>query len=235
MNFSPIGDAVNPEGRVSLGRLVILIGAPGSGKGTLAARLCAHRSMLHISTGDLFRAHIHGQTELGKLAQLHIDRGELVPDEITIKMLAERLDQQDAFMQDIILDGFPRTVEQARTLSQVLPGELSVAFLNTPVQDLTLRVTGRRSCLYCNRLYNIHFPNLRPKLADRCDFCSRMLFWREDDVEHTLIRRLETYNTSTAPVLAYYKELGCKLVEFEPSIADEPIEDVADALGLKRK
>lgn len=232
MNFSSTGDATDPETRISLGRVVILLGAPGSGKGTLAARLCAHRSMLHISTGDLFRTHIHGQTELGKAAQLHIDRGQLVPDAITIQMLTDRLNQHDAFMQDIILDGFPRTLEQARTLSQVIPGQLSVAFLNTPVQDLTLRVVGRRNCLYCNRLYNIHFPNLRPKLADRCDFCSRVLFWREDDVEHTLTRRLETYNASTVPVLAYYRELGCKLVEFEPSIADEPIAEVAAALGL---
>ncbi len=234
MDFSPTSDTINPDARISLGRLVILIGAPGSGKGTLAARLCAHRSMLHISTGDLFRVHIHGQTALGKVAKQHIDQGELVPDEITIQMLTERLGQQDAFMQDIILDGFPRTLEQARTLTQVLPGQLSVAFLNTPVQDLTLRVTGRRSCLYCNRLYNINFDYLRPKLVDRCDYCGRVLFWREDDVEHTLIRRLETYNVSTAPVLAYYRELGCKLVEFEPSIADDPIEDVATALGLTK-
>lgn len=188
---------------------IVLLGAPGSGKGTLAADLVRFYHLPHISTGDIFRQNIKSKTPLGLTASEYISKGELVPDEVTIAMVADRLEQPscaDGFM----LDGFPRTVAQAEALSTILAamGKALTVVLNLEVKEQTIidRLSSRRVCANCGRGYNV--VSIPPKVAGVCDDCGGTLIQREDDKPETIKNRLQTYRRQTEPLIGYYRQQG---------------------------
>ncbi len=190
---------------------MILIGPPGAGKGTQANRLKEKYGAVHISTGDLFRAHVKGGTELGKQVDQYLKDGKLVPDEVTIAMISERLDQPDC-KNGFILDGFPRSVKQAEALETMLKekGIKLDAVVQMEVDDNKLvdRITGRFTCSGCNEGY--HDTAKQPKVAGICDKCGAKdkFTRRADDNEATVRARLETYHSQTTPILPFYEKAG---------------------------
>ena len=188
---------------------IILMGPPGAGKGTLAKQLKDEFNLVHISTGDMFRDAIKAQTELGKLAQNYINDGHLVPDEVTIGLVKERLSQPDC-AGGFLLDGFPRTLPQAEALS-VLTKEISreidvVINLDCDNDELVRRISGRRVCKNCGAPY--HIVTMKPKVEGVCDLCGGPLYQRKDDNEESLKVRLGHYVSETKPLLDYYANLG---------------------------
>jgi adenylate kinase len=186
---------------------VVLLGPPGVGKGTQAERLAADLQLPHISSGELFREHIQAGTPLGKEAQLYIDRGELVPDEVTIAMVAQRLGQPDC-AEGAVLDGFPRTIEQAEALDDVLAegdGAVTlVPYINASTKTLLQRLGGRWTCRDCQVVYHTLFnPPSEPGV---CDACGGELYQRPDDTPETHRKRIEVYQEQTAPLIDYYRE-----------------------------
>ena len=206
---------------------VILFGAPGAGKGTQAAILAEKTGLVHITTGELFRQAIRQETELGKQAKPYYDRGQLVPDRLTIAMLLERLSQGDC-ARGCLLDGFPRTLEQATALDEALAqkgkGIDKVLYIQVPQNELVSRLAGRWNCRQCGSVYQERFQP--PRQAGRCDQCSGELYQREDDRPETVRRRLEVYLEQTAPLIDYYRARG-KLVEIG---GDKAVEEVAEDL-----
>lgn len=188
---------------------ILLMGPPGAGKGTQAEKLVADFPIPHISTGDMFRAAVKNGTELGKEAKKYMDAGGLVPDEVTIGIVRERLSQPDC-VKGFILDGFPRTKEQAAALDDILKDlkiELDAAVnIAVPDADLVSRVTGRRICKACGATFHVTFNP--PKKENVCDKCGGSLYQRDDDKETTVKKRLEAYHSQTAPLIAYYKAAG---------------------------
>lgn len=182
---------------------VILLGPPGAGKGTHAGPLSQKLGLPHISTGDLLREHIHGQTELGRLAKSCMDGGNLVPDDLVLTMLFDRIERSDC-AKGYILDGFPRTKPQAEALDSYFGTKVQVAALYFSVPDKLLieRIIGRITCKDCARPYHLHFDP--PKLAGICDACNRPLFQRSDDQEDVVRRRLEVYHSQTQPVIDHF-------------------------------
>lgn len=188
---------------------ILLMGPPGAGKGTQAAELVKAFAIPHISTGDMFRAAIKGGTELGKLANSYIKDGKLVPDEVTIGIVRERLAKDDC-KKGFILDGFPRTVEQADALNGILQ-DLGLSLtrvlnINVPAADLIARAVGRRICKKCGATYHVEFNP--PKQDGICDECGSELFQRADDTEDTMKNRLSVYEASTKPLIDYYEKAG---------------------------
>ncbi|KAB8142157.1 adenylate kinase [Chloroflexia bacterium SDU3-3] len=188
---------------------VILLGAPGAGKGTQAKVLEERSGLVHIASGDLFRAALRKGTELGMLAKAYMDRGELVPDELVIQMIIERISAADC-RQGVIFDGFPRTREQARALDDELSKhgrEINyVLYLSVPDAVLLRRLAGRQTCKTCGSTYNIYyFPSKRP---DICDACGGKLYQRSDDTMQTARHRLEVYFQQTRPLIQHYHEHG---------------------------
>ncbi|GAA3033083.1 adenylate kinase [Streptomyces glomeratus] len=186
---------------------IVLVGPPGAGKGTQAAFLAKNLSIPHISTGDLFRANISQQTELGKLAKSYMDKGELVPDEVTIAMAKDRMEQPDA-RNGFLLDGFPRNVQQAEALDDMLKAEGmkldSVLDLEVPEEEVVKRIAGRRVCR--NDSSHVFHVSYKPAKQDGvCDICGGELYQRDDDSEETVRKRLEVYHTQTEPIIDYYK------------------------------
>ncbi|MGI6545038.1 MAG: adenylate kinase [Fastidiosipilaceae bacterium] len=188
---------------------LIILGPPGSGKGTLAANLREQLNVLHLSTGDLFRENISRGTELGKLASSYIDKGELVPDSVTIAMVKDALDSLPQG-QGFLLDGFPRTVEQADALAEILrdSGKKLDAMIQTVLDDdiIVRRISGRRVCKNCGASYNV--DEVPPKIENVCDRCAGSLEQRKDDSAATVHHRLETYHEKTKPLIDYYGKLG---------------------------
>ena len=182
---------------------LILMGAPGAGKGTQAAALIEEYKIPQISTGDMFRAAVRAGTELGKRAEGYMKRGELVPDEVTIGIVRERLSQGDC-ERGFILDGFPRTVEQADELAKTVEID-RVLNIVVPAEDLIERAVGRRICKKCGATYHIRY---NPPKDSVCDKCGGELYQRADDTEETMRNRLLTYEKSTKPLIEYYKERG---------------------------
>lgn len=184
---------------------IILFGPPGAGKGTQAKSICNKYSIPHISTGDIFRNQIANNTELGKKAKEYIDRGMLVPDELTIDLVESRLQENDC-KDGFLLDGFPRTVNQAKALKAFLEGmnsKLDVALLIKVPKSLILnRMTGRRVCLSCGASYHVAFNP--PKMEGKCDFCGNGITQRDDDKEETVRKRLDIYDQVTEPLINYY-------------------------------
>ncbi|WP_416977665.1 adenylate kinase [Streptomyces sp. T028] len=189
---------------------IVLVGPPGAGKGTQAAFLAKNLSIPHISTGDLFRANISRQTELGKLAKSYMDAGNLVPDEVTIGMAKDRMEQPDA-EGGFLLDGFPRNVSQAEALDEVLQSEDmkldAVLDLEVPEEEVVKRIAGRRICRK-DSSHVFHVTYSPPKQEGVCDVCGGELYQRDDDTEDTVRTRLEVYHTQTEPIIDYYKAQG---------------------------
>ncbi|MGD2077452.1 MAG: adenylate kinase [Chloroflexota bacterium] len=188
---------------------VVLMGGPGAGKGTQARRLAEELGLPQVATGDLFRQHIKNNTKLGKLAQRYIDSGELVPDEVTVGMVRERLARPDCD-EGALLDGFPRTISQARSLDELLAmqGEkISVVpFIRVSPEVLLQRLAGRWTCTQCGHVFHMLFNP--PKVEGICDYDGSPLYQREDDTEETQKRRIEVYFENTAPLIDYYRQRG---------------------------
>ncbi len=212
---------------------LVLLGAPGAGKGTQAKKLIEKFGIPQISTGDLLRAAVAAETDLGKEAKSFMDKGELVPDSVVLGMVEERLGQDDC-QEGYILDGFPRNSAQAEALDEML-GSLSMELdaalsVDVPLEDLMKRLTGRRTCRECGQMYNIYFS--APAEEGKCDKCGGELFQRDDDKEETISKRLEVYNQQTAPLIDYYQEKGIlKSVNGTGGI-DEIFVSVCSTLGL---
>ncbi len=188
---------------------VIFLGSPGAGKGTQAAVLRERYGLAHISTGDILRENVRNGTTLGKTAREYMDSGRLVPDEVIIAMMEERLQKPDC-QKGFILDGFPRTVPQAEALDALLDRmgiPLDGVILFEVPGDLVLdRLTGRRVCGKCGEIYNVHFK--KTKVPGVCDLCGGELVQRDDDREEVVIKRLEVYEEQTAPLIRYYEDKG---------------------------
>ncbi|MFG2645715.1 adenylate kinase [Streptomyces sp. NPDC048370] len=186
---------------------IVLVGPPGAGKGTQAAFLAKNLDIPHISTGDLFRANISQGTELGMKAKAYMDAGDLVPDEVTIGMAKDRMEQPDA-VNGFLLDGFPRNVAQAEALDVVLKAEDmqldAVLDLEVPEDEVVKRIAGRRICRN-DSAHVFHLTYNAPKTEGVCDVCGGELFQRDDDSEETVRRRLEVYHTQTEPIIDYYR------------------------------
>lgn len=188
---------------------IVMLGAPGAGKGTQAIKIADKYDIPHISTGDIFRANIKGGTELGQKAKSYIDKGELVPDEVTIGMLLDRIAQDDC-KNGYVLDGFPRTIPQAESLTEALKSQSDkIDFaLNIDVPDEAIieRMSGRRACPKCGATYHIVYA--APKTENICDKCGTELIIRSDDKPETVKDRLNVYHQQTEPLIAYYKAAG---------------------------
>lgn len=190
---------------------IIMLGAPGTGKGTIAGILSEKLGIPQISTGDIFRKNIKEGTELGKLAESYISKGQLVPDEVTIKIVEDRLNKPDA-KNGVILDGFPRTIVQADRLKEILKAKgenIDITInLETPEDEIIERIVNRRVCSNqeCKAVYNVVLHP--PKVEGKCDKCGSDLITRKDDKVETIKSRLEQYFTSTSPLVEYYKNEG---------------------------
>lgn len=188
---------------------LIVLGAPGAGKGTQADIISQKLNIPHISTGDIFRENIKNQTQLGKIAKEYIDNGRLVPDEITIEIVSNRLKEKDC-INGFILDGFPRTVVQADALEEKLSADNLIIdmVLDIEVSDELLldRMIGRRVCLSCKATY--HIKNNPPTVEGKCNVCKADLVQRNDDTEETVSKRISVYHERTEPLIRYYKGKG---------------------------
>ncbi|AGS71244.1 adenylate kinase [Streptomyces collinus] len=215
---------------------IVLVGPPGAGKGTQAVRLAEKLSVPHISTGDLFRANISQQTELGKLAKSYMDAGNLVPDEVTIAMAKDRMEQPDA-VGGFLLDGFPRNVSQAEALDQLLQTEGitldAVLDLEVPEAEVVKRIAGRRICRN-DSSHVFHVTYSPPKQEGVCDVCGGELYQRDDDSEETVRKRLEVYHTQTEPIIDYYKSQGLVRTISALGPVDEVTERALDALKREK-
>ena len=188
---------------------IVMLGAPGAGKGTQAKMIAEKYSIPHISTGDIFRANIKNGTELGKKAKSFIDKGQLVPDELTLDLIMDRF-KEDACKNGYVLDGFPRTIPQAEALDEALKanGE-KVDFaidIDVPDENIVRRMGGRRACVNCGATYHIVYSPT--KVEGKCDKCGEELIVRDDDKPETVLSRLEVYHNQTQPLIDYYNEQG---------------------------
>jgi adenylate kinase len=194
---------------------IVLLGPPGVGKGTQAKLLAERLKLAHISSGDLFRENLKSQTELGKLAQTYMGKGELVPDDVTIAMIRDRLTRPDC-KAGAILDGFPRTTAQADALEKMLKefgGKVDkVPYVTAPEKVLVERLSGRWTCRANGHVY--HDKNNPPKQAKVCDIDGSELYQRDDDQSETVVRRIQVYLEQTAPLIAYYRQRG-NLIEID--------------------
>lgn len=186
---------------------IIMLGAPGAGKGTQAKMIAAKYQIPHISTGDIFRANISNGTELGKEAKQYMDQGLLVPDELTVKILLDRVAQDDC-KNGYVLDGFPRTIPQAEVLDNALKelGDQVDFAINVDVPDENIinRMSGRRACVKCGATY--HIEHIPPKAEGICDSCGSGLILRDDDKPETVKKRLNVYHEQTQPLIDFYSE-----------------------------
>lgn len=211
---------------------IVLLGAPGAGKGTQCKNIVGRYGLLHLSSGDILRQERAGGTELGKKAQSYMDSGALVPDDLIIRMMAKAISKAPA--AGFILDGFPRTVNQAVELdkSLALNGQKIDAVINLEIDDsvITRRMTGRRSCPKCGAVY--HIENLKPKVDGKCDNDGTKLVQRPDDSPEVVLKRLETYHKQTEPLVDYYKTNSTVLDINAEKDPDEVKSRVFEKLGL---
>ena len=211
---------------------IVMLGAPGAGKGTQAVNIAKEFGIPHISTGDIFRANIKNQTELGMKAKSYMDKGALVPDDITIGMLLDRIVDNDC-KNGFVLDGFPRTIPQSESLKAALSlqdARIDHAIdIEVPDEVITKRMGGRRSCPKCGGTYHIAFNP--PKQEGICDNCGTELVQRADDKPETVLERLKTYHDQTQPLIDFYRNEG---VLTEVDGTKKPDEVLADILGALR-
>ena len=188
---------------------IIMLGAPGAGKGTQAQLIADKYGIPHVSTGDIFRANIKNGTELGMEAKKYMDQGLLVPDELTVRILLDRVAKEDC-KDGYVLDGFPRTIPQAEVLDQALTergDRIDFAIdVDVPDENIVKRMSGRRACLACGATF--HVEHIPPKQEGICDRCGQELVLRDDDKEETVQKRLDVYHEQTQPLLAYYEKKG---------------------------
>ena len=188
---------------------IIMLGAPGAGKGTQADKICAKYNIPHISTGDIFRANIKNNTELGQKAKSYMDKGELVPDELVVDLVVDRIKADDC-TNGYVLDGFPRTIPQAEALDAALAAindKVDYAInVEVPDENIINRMSGRRACVACGATYHVvHIPT---KVDGVCDKCGAELILRDDDKPETVKNRLNVYHEQTQPLIDYYKAKG---------------------------
>jgi len=214
------------------GRLVVL-GKQGAGKGTQCVRLSHHYVIPHISTGDMLRGETKAGTALGVEAQRYMDSGELIPDEVVLKMVAQRLDQDDTRTRGFVLDGFPRTVAQAEGLDDLLvPASLDLAInIVVPTPLVLRRLASRRVCMDCGANYSVSAP---PRIGWICDVCGGEVVQREDDTEGAIKRRLDLYEKQTAPLVARYRRLGKLAAVRGDGPADAVTERLVKAVDERR-
>lgn len=206
---------------------LIMLGAPGAGKGTQAKKIAEKYNIPHISTGDIFRANIKNGTELGQKAKTYMDQGLLVPDELVVDLVMDRFAQPDC-ENGYVLDGFPRTIPQAEALDAALEkagAKIDYAInVEVPDENIIRRMSGRRACVACGATY--HLVHIPPKKEGVCDTCGKELILRDDDKPETVKKRLDVYHEQTQPLIDYYTEKGA-LVEVDGTV---DMEDVFDAI-----
>lgn len=210
---------------------IIIMGLPGAGKGTQAEKIIQEFQIPHISTGDMFRLAMKQETELGLKAKSYMDNGDLVPDEVTIGIVKERLSQSDA-KDGFLLDGFPRTIEQAEALNDIMK-ELNTSidrtiYIDVPEEELMNRLTGRRICSSCGKAYHLVFNP--PKVEGVCDLDGAKLYQRDDDNPDTVANRLEVNVKQTQPLIDFYKDQGVFVNVDGARDIDEVFSDVTDIL-----
>ena len=188
---------------------IIMLGAPGAGKGTQAKKIAAKYNIPHISTGDIFRANIKNQTELGMKAKTYMDQGLLVPDELVVNLVADRLNEKDC-QAGCVLDGFPRTIPQAEALDKALEAmgqKVDYAIdVDVPDENIVHRMGGRRACVGCGATYHLEY--VPTKVEGVCDVCGKDLILRDDDKPETVLKRLSIYHAQTQPLIDYYTNAG---------------------------
>ena len=211
---------------------IIMLGAPGASKGTQAKMIAEKYGVPHISTGDIFRANIKNQTELGMEAKKYMDEGKLVPDELTVKILLDRVAKEDC-ANGYVLDGFPRTIPQAEVLTEALE-KLNDAVdyaidVDVPDENIVKRMSGRRACVNCGATYHIvHIP---PKTENICDKCGSALILRDDDKPETVLNRLKVYHDQTQPLIDYYTKKGILRTVDGTKDMKDVFEDIVKILG----
>lgn len=211
---------------------IIMLGAPGAGKGTQAKKIAAKYEIPHISTGDIFRANIKNGTELGKKAKTYMDQGLLVPDELVVDLVVDRVNQDDC-KNGYVLDGFPRTIPQAEALTEALAKvgqKMDYAIdVNVPDENIVRRMGGRRACVGCGATYHVEYAPT--KKEGICDVCGAELILRDDDKPETVQKRLNVYHEQTQPLIDYYTEAGIlKTVDGTLDI-DDVFQAIVDILG----
>ena len=211
---------------------IIMLGAPGAGKGTQAKMIAAKYGIPHISTGDIFRANIKNGTELGAKAKQYMDKGELVPDELVVDLVIDRFKEDDC-KNGYVLDGFPRTIPQAEALDNALTarGEKIDFAVNVEVPDENIinRMSGRRACLTCGATYHTEF--IKPKVEGICDNCGSTLVLRDDDKPETVKKRLDVYHDQTQPLIDYYSGKNVLAEVDGTKIMDDVFADIVKVLG----
>jgi adenylate kinase len=215
---------------------IIMLGAPGAGKGTQSDILSREMDLPHIASGDLFRQALEERTEVGLLAKRYMDKGELVPDEVTIKMILERINQPDC-TSGCLFDGFPRTLHQAKVLDEALREQGKAVdkaiYIEVPNEELVKRLSGRRLCRVCQTPY--HIISSPPETPGKCDKCGGELYQRSDDKEETVKDRLSIFFAQTVPILDYYKKQG-KLIRVNGNLGIQGVaREIISALkaGIK--
>ena len=211
---------------------IIMLGAPGAGKGTQAKKIAEHYGIPHISTGDIFRANIKNGTELGKKAKEYMDQGLLVPDELTCDLVTDRVSKEDC-ANGYILDGFPRTIPQAEALEDALKKmgtDVDYAInVDVPDSSIVSRMGGRRACVTCGATYHLMF--MPPKKEGICDSCGSALILRDDDKPETVQKRLDVYHAQTQPLIDFYEKKGIlKTIDGTQEI-DRVFGDIKEILG----
>lgn len=211
---------------------VVMLGAPGAGKGTQAKMIAEKYGLPHISTGDIFRANIKGGTALGVEAKKYIDAGQLVPDELTVKILLDRVSQPDC-ERGYVLDGYPRTIPQAEVLEKALQErneQVDFAIdVNVADENIVNRMSGRRACLKCGGTY--HLVHIPPKVEGICDACGSELVLRDDDKPETVLKRLNVYHEQTQPLIDFYQARGVLRTVDGAKDKNEVFADIVAILG----
>ena len=212
---------------------IIMLGAPGAGKGTQAKKIAEVCNIPHISTGDIFRANIKQGTELGKKAKSYMDAGELVPDELVCDLVVDRI-QQDDCTEGFILDGFPRTIPQAEALTEALNAieqKMEYALnIDVPDENIIHRMAGRRACVGCGATYHLEFAPT--KVEGICDVCGEKLILRDDDKPETVTNRLNVYHAQTKPLIDYYDKKGIVYTIDGTQSMDKVFSDIRKILGV---
>ena len=211
---------------------IIMLGAPGAGKGTQAKKIAAKYNIPHISTGDIFRANIKNGTELGKKAKTYMDQGLLVPDDLVVDLVVDRVGQDDC-ERGYVLDGFPRTIPQAEALTKALADmgqKVDYAIdVDVPDENIVRRMSGRRACVGCGATYHVVYAPT--KKEGICDTCGGELILRDDDKPETVQKRLNVYHEQTQPLIDYYTEAGILKTVDGPVDIDDVFQSIVDILG----